>query len=160
MVVLGDPESRQKYDAHGEEPKPEGNKLKTAMELLNGTALAILEDENVAEGSVDLIQVLRQTAQKNRTDQADAIVNWERKLTKLARSRRRIIRKHGENNFLAAACDQRVMDMKRTLAEMTERRDVFDLQLELLNDFMFERDAPAEWRSWEHLIISTVEIRR
>jgi hypothetical protein len=152
MVVLGDPESRQKYDAHGEEPKPEGNKLKTAMELLNGTALAILEDENVAEGSVDLIQVLRQTA--------DAIVNWERKLTKLARSRRRIIRKHGENNFLAAACDQRVMDMKRTLAEMTERRDVFDLQLELLNDFMFERDAPAEWRSWEHLIISTVEIRR
>lgn len=136
-AVLSDPERRARYDATGTDKAPP-----TVADEGREMLLKVFSDAITADGDpMQVAQSILRGAHDMLTQQRG---QFERQAKRLERRSGKIKRKAGGENLAQMLIDQQLGNARRQLAELEHTMAVRDEAARLLEDYEFEKPAPAQ----------------
>lgn len=144
-AILSDPERRTRYDRTGEAdpPRPD-NRDGSAVEIIaQKLGLILHADQDVT--SMDVAALLEQTIRADIEERTTTIAGLKRGIERAAKLRHRVKRKgNGKANALAGVLDWHEVSIKMQIKAHERAVGSMERALEILTDYSFAEDAPAE----------------
>jgi curved DNA-binding protein CbpA len=144
-AVLGSPDRRARYDAHGDDADNPDNAFAAAFSLVQQAIDSII-DQMLAKDDdpcqLDVMAILKANFDKNASDIANEIARIEARLAMLTKIAKRFRVKRGRPNFMRRSTESK---MQAARADIATGKDALKNMLAgraLLDDYEFEFDAP------------------
>ena len=140
--TLSDPEKRARYDATGEDDKPQRGIDDQARDAVMQIFTALLD--RLGDGDNALEAVARQLAH-NLAQIRGSVATDEKRITRLERARKRLkAKRKTARNFLADLLTDQITQTRVRIEDTKRAAQVAERAQELLDDFAWEGDSGEE----------------
>ena len=140
--TLSDPEKRARYDATGEDDKPQRGIDDQARDAVMQIFTALLD--RLGDGDNALEAVARQLAH-NLAQIRGSVATDEKRITRLERARKRLkAKRKAARNFLDDLMADQIAQTRAQIAGAHEQMKIAERAQELLDDFAWEGDSGEE----------------
>lgn len=145
LTILRDPEKRRRYDTHGDADETLDHTTADALTIIANLMEQMLLDDSGIPTHLDLVKVWSDCVSLAKREMQKEIAQ----LAEAERRSERIIKRFRRKRPLPANLVQRMMaDVTNNFATQRGRAllklAAYDKAMELLKDYQFEADAPAE----------------
>lgn len=140
--TLSDPAKRKRYDTHGEEPAGPSPREK-AMQQVASMVYRAIDHEDIDR--VDLVEVVKAQVRDAMSKIPDGVTVLEKKIAKLERAKKRIVKKKGDQNMIAAMIDTQVKAHRLNVEFLNKEKVIGAEMIKILDEYKYD-NAFAGWQ--------------